>query len=64
MISSNKEKQSKELCKIRKVFTSKGHPKKFVNRAIAKQIRQHRLPDTNRGQDDETNSMVIARNPS
>ena len=35
MISSNKEKQSKVIFKIRKVLTSNGYWKKFVNGAIA-----------------------------
>ena len=40
-----------------------GYPKKFVNRAIVKQIRRHGLPDTDGKQDDEANSMVIASIP-
>ena len=45
MIGSSKEKQLKELRRIKTVMASNGYPRKFVNKAMAKQIKWQELPD-------------------
>ena len=45
MISSSKEKQLKELRRIKTVMASNGYPRKFVNKAMTKQIKRQELPD-------------------
>ena len=62
VISSSGEKRSKELNKIKKVMANNGYPRKFVSRAMAKQIKQYELPDTDRKRS-ETGGEVLASIP-
>ena len=61
MVSSSEKKQRKEFCKIKKALAGNGYPKKFVERAINKQIRRQGLKGNNKKQDDGIKSKTIAR---
>lgn len=51
------------IVKIKKALASNGYPKKFVERAINKQIRRQGLKGNNKKQDDGIKSKTIARIP-